>query len=313
LKTLRKVSEASTDNKKSKALDHAYRQAMERIEGQETGFEALAKKVLLWITCAKRSLTTLELQHALAIEVGESELDEENLPDIEDVVLVCAGLVTVDKESNIIRLVHYTTQEFFARTRRHWFPKAETDIAKICVTYLSFDVFGSGFCQSDKEFERRLQSNPLYGYAARNWGNHCREAPDIRCSIPAFLRSKAKVSASSQALMVSAARYRYSDYTQRVPRQMTSVHLAVWFGLTEMMGMLLEDGHDSDCKDSHGRTPLSWAADKGHEAVVRLLLARADVEADPKDRRGQTPLAWAAANGHERVVRLLQEHNGQPS
>lgn len=63
-------------------------------------------------TCAKRPLTTLELQHALAVEVGESELDEENFPEIEDMVSVCAGLVTVDEECGIIRLVHYKSGIF---------------------------------------------------------------------------------------------------------------------------------------------------------------------------------------------------------
>ena len=85
---------------------------MERIGGQVKDQEELAKQVLSWITCAKRPLTTSELQHALAVEVGESALDEENLPQIEDIVSVCAGLVTVDKESKFIRLVHYITQEY---------------------------------------------------------------------------------------------------------------------------------------------------------------------------------------------------------
>jgi hypothetical protein len=182
------------------------------------------------------TLTTLELQHALAVEVSEPELDNENLPEIEDMASVCAGLVTVDEESSIIRLVHYTTQEFFERTQGDWFPTAETDIANICLSYLSFDVFGSGFCQSNKVFDTRLQSNPLYHYVAKYWGNHYREAPDTQCSIPAFLRSEAKVSACSQALMISTAGDRYGDYSQRVLRRMTSVHLAGWFGLTEMVG-----------------------------------------------------------------------------
>ena len=65
-------------------MDHAYKEAMERIKGQKTGFQELAKQVLSWITCAKRLLTTSELRHALAVEIGESELDEENLPEIED-------------------------------------------------------------------------------------------------------------------------------------------------------------------------------------------------------------------------------------
>jgi hypothetical protein len=50
--------------------------------------------------------------------VRKSELDEENLPEIEDMVSVCAGLVTVYEESNIVRLIYYTTQEYFERTQK---------------------------------------------------------------------------------------------------------------------------------------------------------------------------------------------------
>jgi hypothetical protein len=90
---------------------------MERVERQGPNSVQFAKQVLSWITCAKRPLTTMELQHALAVVIGESELDEDNLPEIEDIVSVCAGLVTIDNESGILRLVHYTTQEYFTRTQ----------------------------------------------------------------------------------------------------------------------------------------------------------------------------------------------------
>jgi ankyrin repeat protein len=53
------------------------------------------------------------------------------------------------------------------------------------------------------------------------------------------------------------------------------------------------------------------AAEKGHEAVVKLLLAKDDVDPDSKDRLfGQKPLSWAAGNGHEAVVKLLLEKDG---
>jgi Ankyrin repeats (3 copies)/Ankyrin repeats (many copies) len=282
---------------------------MERIEGQIKNSRELAKQVLSWITCAKRPLTTSELRHALAVEIGEFKLDEENLPEIEDVLSVCAGLVTVDEQSDVIRLVHYTTQEYFERTWTFWFPNAQKDIATICVTYLSFDAFNTGFCPSDAEFEIRLESNPLYGYAAKNWGHHVYAAStEVEQLILNLLKSEPKVSASSQAMMV-AGKYRYSNYSQEAPRQITGVHLAACFGLTEMTTTLLKNGFHQDPKDGHGRTPLWYAAANGHEAVVRLLVDRDDVEADSKDRYDQTPLSWAAANGHEAVVRLLVDRD----
>ncbi len=36
--------------------------------------------------------------------------------------------------------------------------------------------------------------------------------------------------------------------------------------------LLLESKSDINSKDSEGRTPLSWAAERGHMSVVKLLL-----------------------------------------
>ncbi len=48
----------------------------------------------------------------------------------------------------------------------------------------------------------------------------------------------------------------------------------------------------------------------GLEAVVKLLLATERVDADSKDTFYlQTPLSWAAENGHEAVVKLLINTN----
>jgi hypothetical protein len=65
------------------------------------------------ISHAKRLLTTRELCDALAIESGDTALNNDNIFDVEDILAVCAGLITVDQESSVIRLVHYTTQEYF--------------------------------------------------------------------------------------------------------------------------------------------------------------------------------------------------------
>ncbi|KAH0536092.1 hypothetical protein FGG08_006997, partial [Glutinoglossum americanum] len=289
-------------NDKAKVLDSAYEQAMKRIEGQMGDQPVLAKQVLAWITCAKRALTTSELQHALGVEIGTSRFDEENLPELEDIVSACAGLVTVDEESDIIRLVHYTTQKYFEWTWTSWFPGAQIDITNVCVTYLSFDTFETGFCQSDGEFEARLQTNVLYDYAARNWGYHAHTALIKEDLILNLLESRAKVSAASQAMIASRS---YSGHSQRAPRQMTGVHVAAYFGLVGTIVSLLKNGYNPELQDSYRRTPLSWAAGNGHEAAVKLLLATEKVDLDSKDSFGQTPLSRAAESGHEAVVKLL--------
>ncbi|KAH7176134.1 ankyrin repeat protein, partial [Dactylonectria macrodidyma] len=156
----------------SEAIYDAYNDLMERIEDQKQRSTRAWQQVLIRIVRAKRPLTALELQHALAVEFGTSGLDEDNVPQIEDMVSVCAGLVTVDKETSIIRLVHPTAQEYFERTQKQWFADAEADayITTICLTYLAFDTdtFGSGICATFKDFEERLRANPFYNYAAKN-------------------------------------------------------------------------------------------------------------------------------------------------
>jgi ankyrin repeat protein len=262
-------------------LDKAYKDVMERIDGQKPGFRQIAEKVLSWITCARRPLTTSELQHALAVVVGDYKLDEDNLEQTERMVSVCAGLVTIDEESGIIRLVHYTTQEYFERTQRQWFPKAESEITTTCVTYLSFDTFKSGYCRSDKEFEQRLQLNKLYDYAAHNWGHHAREASTSCQGSIEFLQKQAQVEASSQALLAKKTYSSDTRYSQRFPRNITGLYLAAHFGLEAIFQPLLAaEKANVDLKDNYGRTPLSRAAENGHEGVVKLLLAAEKVDVD---------------------------------
>ena len=55
---------------------------------------------------------------------------------------------------------------------------------------------------------------------------------------------------------------------------------------------------------------IGWAASEGHEAVVKILVAKSDVELDMRDKNGQTPLSRASSNGHDTVVKLLLAKKG---
>ncbi|KAN0079537.1 Ankyrin repeat-containing domain protein [Elaphomyces granulatus] len=62
--------------------------------------------------------------------------------------------------------------------------------------------------------------------------------------------------------------------------------------------LLLDKNADIEFKGEFGQTPLSWAAENGHETVVKLLLDIKNANFESKDNLGRTPLSRAAENGH---------------
>jgi len=68
--------------------------------------------------------------------------------------------------------------------------------------------------------------------------------------------------------------------------------------------LLMRDDVVVNSVDVCGGTSLLWAARKGHEAVVKLLLARDDLDVN-SGHYGRTALSFAAERGHEAVVKLL--------
>lgn len=119
-------------------------------------------------------MTILQLQHALAIELGEKGSDADNIPEIEGIISACAGLVALN-ETRVVRLVYYKKQQYFERTWNSWFPDAHREVAHVCVIYLSLDAFESGICETQDKFLSRLDRFPLYEYASRNWGYHIQQ------------------------------------------------------------------------------------------------------------------------------------------
>ena len=303
LSTLNKLSKGSA------ALNDAYDEALQRIDGQLPGDRSLARRTLSWISYAQRLLTTKELCHALAVEPGDKALNTDNIYEVEDIISVCTGLVTVDEESSIIRLVHYTTQEYFERVRLKWNPGAQEEITVACLTYLSFDTFRSGSCANGEALRRRVAENLFFDYSAHYWSEHLRQVQSI-CSGLAldFICDNTLVDSATQAALMP--NYKGSVNRRALPNQTSGLHLTARYGLLCLTKQLLEGEHGSssigaDSKDSHGRTPLSYAAQKGHETVVKLLLQTGKVDVDSKDEDGRTPLSYAVEGGHEAVVRLL--------
>ena len=109
---------------------------------------------------------------------AQANFDEEAIYPEDVLVSVCAGLVTVDRKSHVIRLVHYTTQDYFDHVRSEMFPIVQAEITEACLSYLLLDDFdsdeftrGEGHIEVSNELHSRY---PFLEYAGRHWGHHAR-------------------------------------------------------------------------------------------------------------------------------------------
>ena len=111
-------------------LNATYHDALERINSQDEEDSHLARQILSWICLTYEPLTLRLLQQALACQREESSWDEESLigPDL--------LLAAIDAESQIVQLVHYTTQGYLQRHPYHFMPDAEKQISSTCLNKL---------------------------------------------------------------------------------------------------------------------------------------------------------------------------------
>ncbi|KAK9772537.1 putative Ankyrin repeat-containing domain protein [Seiridium cardinale] len=290
----------------SNAYTKAYQSTMERILGRSEDQKEVAIQTLMWVIYVRKPLTTTELQHALNIKIDIPKFLEDNIPDLQYIVSTCHGLLTVAQGSNIIRLAHYTTQEFFKRQKFRYFPDEQTKITDTCLTYLSFSEFDSGPFQQEQDLEIKLACFALYKYSSYHRGHRAKCQKEFE-SVKCFLDQPHHVEASGQVLLVDHSQ---NSSSKQRPTKVTAFHLVAYFGLSAVVKATTLKREDTDVQDSHCRTPLSYAAANGHDGVVRILLDW-NAQLDVPDTDGQTPLLWATRNGHGAIVRLLLDGNAQ--
>lgn len=294
-------------------MTKAYDEAIARIGNQEEEDRSWAYKVLRWVSNAKRPLSPTELQHALAVRHGDRQINPKNFPNCADIVSLCAGLVSINRESNTIQLVHHTTGEYFDSNTLSWMVSAPMDLAASCLIHLAFAEFTSGMAPDDKDFEERVGRNKFLRYAARNWGHHARESQkdlleNHMTLLQNFLQNRDLTFAASQA---RSAKGYWTGYSQDSPRWLWS-HTLAFFGLGEIFQhMLCFNESEVDFADGESSmTPLALAASEGHEAVVKVLLELGPgrVELNSGIKFGhRTPFGQAVNNGHYAVTKLFTD------
>ncbi|KAF0320395.1 ankyrin repeat protein [Colletotrichum asianum] len=134
-------------------LDGMYEQILSRINNTSTVSRTLALSVLLWITFSGRSMSLIELQHALAVKVGCGKLDDEEIYHPDVLREVCHGLVTIPpQDTDIVTLLHDTARDFLSRRKDQLFPDCQMQIAQTCIAYLSLEELeGCEYAESESD------------------------------------------------------------------------------------------------------------------------------------------------------------------
>lgn len=296
----------------SDLLDSHYDQIMRRINAQYSESLDLAHKALPWIVHSYRPLVFEELQQAMAIVLGADDIDLDAFFEIDSLLSVTAGLVTVDSEQ-AVRLVHQTAQMYLDVQAKQWFPSAEIDIALAILSYIRIEAISNPCSgnRDDHEFKARRESHPFFLYAAVYWGDHVRKVihdPIVQAAVLMFVRNPSNLASCLQAASWADASWAVSTGrpTEWDPRRSpSSLHECAKFGLTPLIPDLLNDGYDIDSQDlTHGLTALMCACQVGYVETVKLLL---DLGASVNVRsvNGTTALFEAVSGGHTDSVELL--------
>ena len=299
-------------------LNDLYRETVERIRRQSGDDGELGMRVLSWVTHTKRPLHVEELAHGLAVEYDDDEganheLDTDNLLSSRSLVDVCAGLVVIDPRSQIIRLVHYTTQEYFDKERLQLFEHAEMDISVASLTYLSYDIANTA--PSDDMISDAIISHPFLTYASLFWFLHLNEIGETARSGLAMQRSLEYVNDHTKILFSAVVMRKlllrprtyarvYDDIHRKRKGNLIALEAASECGLLQLVTLLLDHSVGSE---SALDSAVNWASAEGHTEVVALLIERgASVHSLTGD--SSNALQKACKGGHYGVVNILLQH-----
>ena len=245
-------------------LDDAYSTTLDRIREQKGSRVTLGMEALMWISCSERQLKAEELCHALAVEVGTTDLNIHNVPSRRTLLSCTLGLVTIDQASRV-RLVHFTLHEYLA-AHPSLFITPHSMMAEVCLTYLNF--------QSVRELSTALgtipSTMPLLHYASCYWGFHARKemGEGVKQLALQLLRRDANHISAEILLREEAVSFLHGwdRFQGRHPnlQGFTGLHCIAYMGVIEIaIDMVSTEKWDLNGRDSNGATPLIWATRYG--------------------------------------------------
>lgn len=260
-----------------------------------------AKKLFMWLSCAKRVLSLEEMQEAVAILPHDKDLEKKRIPDSMRLLRACGSLIIYDSQEHTIRFAHYSVQQFLSAPDslntipEFHFSQAEADIeaGRICMTYLNFSAFQvavATYNNLSKEETRLLQLPPTQWVPqiANFSGNHPTlwnlfkgisgsgtDAPTINFN--EYLRYVEKPSKNlmdGYKLLDYVIKY-WCPHTALIYMEVDGEEIGQFRELAFERKLFFKfrpwgEGNEA----SHMKDPFIWALENSHETLVKLTYAK---------------------------------------
>ncbi|KAK4465124.1 ankyrin-2 [Cladorrhinum samala] len=280
--------------------------------------------ILSWVTHATHPLRLLEMAEIILVTYDKPEGIQRDIKAAKDLVRTACGPLLEILPDETVSVVHHSFTEYLRGSTRSAADSASFPIldpgqtherlALSCLKYLRSGCLdasmeeGDDWTARDREDERRKEyiarrlEFPFFEYAVKEWSSHCeksfregRESEDLMSALKDFL--------TPGVLFDAWLRQRPSRHFHRP----APLHVVAHLGLAPYVRFIVKNPETQvDIRDASGRTPVHYAAERGHDMVVKALI-EAGANPDQDDESGQKPLHLAALWNHPGVVRVLIE------
>ncbi|KAK6977277.1 ANK-REP-region domain-containing protein [Favolaschia claudopus] len=319
-------------------LNHTYQNILSRIGCLSGASKEIAHSALVWVANAKRPLTAVELCEAIAIEPRTTTLNKDNITEIQVIIRLCTGLIILDEQSSLVRLVHFTAQDYLDKAQSLEFPFANVQITRSLLTYLNFKEVANTGLDSDS-FNPFVNGDKLMAFTSQYplmdycqycliHAQSCEE--QLQHDVIEFLKvakaywrkfgtidwnccpwnyawwpdSPSPLWVAVAANLVQSAVELMISHGSKLDVTTHPLHTAAYNGCKEIVALLLDKGMDVNTEGGYYGTALQAAAYEGHENIVQMLLVQgADVNAQGGKYR--TALQAAAYSGRKTMVQML--------
>ncbi|KAI7329445.1 hypothetical protein KC315_g6145 [Hortaea werneckii] len=291
-----------------KTLDETYARILRAIDEGQNAEEAV--KILIWLACAERPLTAIEVCQVTGIVIGEECLfdEDEVLQDSTDILRICSSFVSIaivgdngmdDNDSKDDDSAYSEDQD--------------SGMIREGVTHAAKQILEENCTDVNKLWIN--DDNPLHAASSRGHEKivEILLAGGADVNAQGGYYNNALHAASDRGFdgVVSMLLAHGANVDAQGDRHGTALHAASDRGRKTIVQMLTAKGADVNAQGGYFGNALQAASHRGHEEIVRMLLAAgADVNAQGGEYGNALQAALVAGEGN--VVQMLLDALANP-